>query len=187
MSEFLTKTYENFISSQEANQILEYCQTTTNWRPIPDSFWHDRTINYLVAKDEKIGQILKNIILNIQKVIIKDYSQQTYPDTMDIVRWFPGTQQTPHCDDMSDSIHRQDFAHRLFGCVLCLNDNYKGGETYYPEHNYKVTPKQGTLVIHPGDCDHRHGVTQIENNIRYTIASFWTLNINKIIDPDLIK
>lgn len=182
---FLTKTYENFISAKEAKEILDFCHNTNDWRSIPDSFWDNRTINYLAIENDNIKKILKNIITNIQKLIIKDFNKKTYPDTMDVVRWFPGMSQGPHCDDMRDSIHHQDFAHRLFGCVLCINDNYKGGETYYPEHNFKVTPKQGKLVIHPGDCNHKHGVTQIEENIRYTIASFWTSDINKIMDPKL--
>lgn len=185
MSEFLTKTYENIISPREASEILEYCHATNDWRPIPDSFWNDRTIHYSVIQNGKIGTLLKKIALDIQKIIIKDYNQTTYPDTMDIVRWLPGMQQIPHCDDMSDSIHHKDFAHRLFGSVLCLNDDYKGGETFYPEHNYKFTPKQGTLVIHPGDCDHRHGVTKIEDKVRYTIASFWTCDANRAMDPEL--
>jgi hypothetical protein len=30
------------------------------------------------------------------------------------------------------------------------------------------------LAMHKGTPDYMHGVTKIENSIRYTIASFWT-------------
>jgi hypothetical protein len=30
------------------------------------------------------------------------------------------------------------------------------------------------LAVHPGDPEHLHGVTKVENGMRYTLASFWT-------------
>ena len=85
--------------------------------------------------------------------------------------------QPPHCDDMSDSKkENKNFNHRYFGCVIYLNDDYIGGETFYPDHNFKIVPKSGTLAIHLGDCNHRHGVTEVKENTRYTIASFWSFD-----------
>jgi hypothetical protein len=37
----------------------------------------------------------------------------------------------------------------------------------------QITPEMGKLAVHPGDVDHLHGVTKIEENVRYTIAFFW--------------
>jgi len=57
-----------------------------------------------------------------------------------------------------------------------LNDDFDGGETYYPQHNFSVKPKLGRLAIHPGDSAHEHGVSEIKNNTRYTLAAVWTRN-----------
>lgn len=183
---FIAKSFDNFLNEEEVNIYLQYCSITNKWANIPNSFWDKRVINFNIIKTENL--ILRKIILktinNIQQKMIEEYNltEVPYPDTLDIVRWFPGMEQTPHCDDMSDSDSKQQFKHRYFGCIIYLNDDYGGGYTYYPEHNFSIKPKSGKLAIHLGDCNHRHGVTKILNKTRYTIASFWGFNKNKTIN-----
>lgn len=184
MSEFLTKTFDNFLSKEEISSILDYAKKSDTWRKIPGNFWDNRTINLSVMEDQSVFKIIEGIIFKVQQIMIKEYQTPStpYPDTVDLVRWFPGMEQIPHCDDMSDNEKEKSrFQHRYFGSVICLNDNYQGGRTYYPEHNFEVTPKAGTLVVHLGDCNHRHGVTKIEKETRYTLASFWTFDKNKAL------
>lgn len=38
-----------------------------------------------------------------------------------------------------------------WGCVIYLNDNYEGGEIYYPKKNIQYKPKAGSLICHIGD------------------------------------
>jgi hypothetical protein len=185
MNNFLTKTFDNFLTKEEIYLILNYVKKTENWRKIDsNTFWNNRTINLSVIEDNNIFKIIQNIIFKLQKIIIDNYDTPSipYPDTVDLVRWFPEMKQDPHCDDMSDHENeKSNFQHRYFGSVICLNDDYIGGKTYYPEHNFEITPKAGTLVIHLGDCNHRHGVTKVENAIRYTLASFWTFDKDRAL------
>jgi hypothetical protein len=187
MNNFIAKTFDNILEQEDVDQLISYCNTTDKWRVIAEHwFWHNRTINYLVINEENknLGSILEKIIKKTQKLLIEEYKLEDpiYADTLDLVRWFPGMKQEPHCDDMSDNkdVHSA-FQHRYFGCVLYLNENYVGGHTYYPQHNFSIKPKTGTLAVHLGDCNHRHGVTKIENNIRYTVASFWTFDKTRAI------
>ena len=107
-----------------------------------------------------------------------------YPDHLSVSRWFPGTSLPPHVDDMTDSKEEGDewFHHRDFGIVVYLNEEFTGGETYYPNHEVDVEPKVGRLVIHPGDSNHEHGVRKVEGGTRYTLSSFWTKNIEYFDD-----
>ena len=77
---------------------------------------------------------------------------------------------------MSDSIEdgSEWFHHREFGAVVYLNDDFESGYTYYPNFDVEIKPKAGTLVLHPGDEIHRHGVRGSRGGNRYTISSFWT-------------
>jgi hypothetical protein len=130
-------------------------------------------------KNVDIAIIVNNIRKKIKKIIELEYGngKEVYADLIQIVRWFPGMEQQPHADDMKN-IDDADkwFNHRDFGAILYLNDDYEGGITYYPEYELGIIPKSGRLAIHPGDSDHLHGVTKIENVNRYTIASFWTFD-----------
>jgi hypothetical protein len=101
--------------------------------------------------------------------------EDVYSDTLQIVRWFPEMEQPPHADDMTNT-DIKGLEHRAYGSIIYLNDNYEGGKTYYPNFDVSITPKVGNLAIHPGDPEHLHGVTKIQDGMRYTIASFWTLN-----------
>lgn len=184
MSKFLTKTFSDFLSEEEVSLILNYAKKTESWRKIPGNFWDSRTINLSAIEDKNIFDLIEKTIFRIQETMVKEYDipSKPYADTMDLVRWFSGMEQAPHCDDMSDNeTEKNKFSHRYFGSVICLNDNYSGGRTYYPEHNFEVVPKSGTLVIHLGDCDHRHGVTKVEGETRYTLASFWSLDKNRAL------
>ena len=59
-----------------------------------------------------------------------------------------------------------------YGFVLYLNDDYTGGEIYYPKLNIEYKPKAGDLVIHPGSEEYSHGVRDIVSGERYNITLF---------------
>jgi hypothetical protein len=184
INKFSAKTFSEVLSLEESSCLLDFCKNASSWRSIPDSFWHDRTINYLALQDEKIKKIISEKFVKIQKIIKDAYSlnSNVYPDTIDIVRWLPGMEQSPHCDDMSNNEKEHSrFKNRFFGAIVYLNDDFAGGETFYPDHDFKITPETGMLAVHLGDCNHRHGVTKVQNFTRYTIASFWSFDKNSAV------
>ena len=77
-----------------------------------------------------------------------------------------------------------------FGYQIFLNDDFNGGETFYPEDNFYIKPKPGHLVIFK--TSELHGVTVVEGNPRYTITSNFGLNPNNEkyvptpIDPEWV-
>lgn len=172
---FNAKISENFLNKQECEMLIDYANKSNRWTGGGSDFWADRVFPPALFDKDSVELVLfKNIYKRIQDFIKKEYNlEKIEADEMSIVRWFPGTEQPPHCDDMSNT-DIQGFSHRNFGVIVYLNDDYQGGQTYYPQHSFYVEPKQGKIAVHPGDSDHLHGVTKIEKNIRYTIASFWS-------------
>lgn len=79
-----------------------------------------------------------------------------------------------------------------FAYQIYLNDNFGGGETYFPEHSISIKPKPGHLIIF--DSSLPHGVNTVTKNPRYTITSNFVPNPNNtkyviydIDDPDVYK
>jgi hypothetical protein len=178
---FNAVTLDNFISKKDADALIRFAESVETWdQDGMDSFWNNRSLNAIniyEKHDKDIGMYLYELRNRIGIAMASAYGESAvYPDLFQIVRWFPGQEQTPHSDDMTehDNPDLEWFAHRHYGSVLYLNDNYEGGHTYYPQHNFEVVPKAGTLAMHPGTPDHMHGVTTIEGSVRYTIASFWS-------------
>lgn len=175
---------ENFLSKEDCDYLIETAIASDLWESGGTEFWDNRVINYWKMKnyDGKAAEIMLNANDRCGNVIRNNYhAEEVYSDTLQIIRWFPGMEQPPHADDMTNTdIH--GFEHRVFGSIIYLNDTYEGGQTYYPNFDIKITPKAGSLAIHPGDPEHLHGVTKVENDMRYTIASFWTFNKNRSHD-----
>lgn len=175
---FNAKVISDFIPKEEAEEIVYFVKQIEPWENGGSDFWDNRTLNAITIYNEyskELGEYLYNLRTRIGKAIKELYSlDEIYPDLFQIARWLPGMEQHPHADDMTNTEGNEWFHHRHFGSILYLNDDYEGGHTYYPQHNMSIIPQAGELAIHPGDTDHMHGVSMIEGNIRYTIASFWT-------------
>lgn len=177
---FNAKIIKDFISKEEAEEIVYIAKTIDPWENSVSSFWDNRVLNASTIHrnyNNTLGEYLYGLRTKIGEAIQEQYGidEPVYPDLLQICRWFPGMEQQPHADDMSnvegaDPWHR----HREFGAIIYLNDDYTGGHTYYPQHDIEIVPEVGTLAIHPGDPSHLHGVTKMDGNIRYTIASFWS-------------
>lgn len=178
---FNAVTKENFITKANCEYLIKTVTGLDIWESGGTGFWENRVLNYytILQHDKKAAEIMLDANNRCGNVIKNNYAiPEVYSDTLQIIRWFPGMEQPPHADDMTNTdIH--GFEHRVFGSIIYLNDDYEGGQTYYPNYKISITPQAGKLAVHPGDPDHLHGVTKIEGGMRYTIASFWTLDKNK--------
>ena len=65
----------------------------------------------------------------------------------------------------------KDPGNDVFAALIYLNDDYVGGETCF--ENTKVIPETGKLVIF-SNHDLLHSVNMVKQNIRYTLALWFT-------------
>jgi len=180
---FNAKTQNEFLSKEEVDTFLGLIQDTDAWEKSPVEFWDNRIISYHSVKDKfglEVANLFSDIIARIKDFIIKEYEldKDLTPGAISICRWFPGMEQPPHADDMTNT-DTKGYEDNAFGSVIYLNENYTGGKTYYPDYGIEVTPETGKLAVHPGNVNHIHGVTKVEENMRYTIASFWKYKIKE--------
>jgi hypothetical protein len=187
---FNAKTFDGFLSSEQCQYLIQTAVRSNLWESGGSEFWDNRTINYskLIGFDRTAADIMLEANVRCKVAIKEAYGldKDVYSDTLQVIRWFEGMSQPPHADDMSNT-DIQGFDHRVFGSIIYLNADYLGGHTYYPNFGTEVVPAVGKLAVHPGDPEHLHGVTTIENGTRYTIASFWTFNKEKSHDWSVYK
>jgi hypothetical protein len=179
------KFIKNFVSAEDCEYLISVATRLENWESGGGAFWDNRVLNYtsILKLDRDAAIIMLDANIRCGQAIKEEYSldDSVYSDTLQVVRWFPGMEQPPHADDMTNT-DINGFQHRSYGSIIYLNDSYSGGHTYYPNFNFDIKPEAGALAIHPGDPEHLHGVTQVQDGIRYTIASFWTLDRSKAHD-----
>jgi hypothetical protein len=54
--------------------------------------------------------------------------------------------------------------------LLYFNDNYQGGEIYFPDHSVSIKPKAGSVVIFPSNFN--HGVKLVSSGSRYLTSVY---------------
>lgn len=60
-----------------------------------------------------------------------------------------------------------------YAAVLYLNDDYTDGEIFWPNKDFVLKPKPGSLIMFPGTDEFNHGVKHVgEGPIRYVMPGF---------------
>jgi predicted 2-oxoglutarate/Fe(II)-dependent dioxygenase YbiX len=106
------------------------------------------------AVEEFLGKRVKNVTMSGHK-----YPTGSYAD--------------PHSDSSELDGTPNAWQMNKYACILYLNDNYSGGELYFPQHELDIAPGAGRLLIFEGSHEYLHGVREITSGDRFTILAFW--------------
>jgi hypothetical protein len=172
--------YKNFLTNEEIHLIMKECLSSlqSDWHGIESEKIYSLIKNnsnltkkfdrHVEKWDKTKYQIKNNDFLNGIKNKIDSICENGYiaSDDYKIVNKFSdGRDMDVHHDAVLDSSIK-------FGAVIYLNDNYQGGEIFYPELDFKYKPSAGDLIIHPAKDEYKHGVNKVFNGNRYSIAFF---------------
>lgn len=94
-----------------------------------------------------------------------------------ITRMSAGAFQIPHPDKRRDVwIYQDEFLpDNDLTAVVYYNENFEGGELFFPQHDVSITPHKGLVVTYPGDNEHLHGVKEVVSGVRYTTPFFFPI------------
>lgn len=159
--------YKNFISESECIKLYNYCISLSDdqWNFKSQHEWFDGKVS---APTDELLFLYKRI------------SDLVYPDykmlpSLNLRRLQKGQDMYLHSDSMQkNSKNNYDSSsHTIqYGIVVYFNDNYEGGEIYYPNKNLEYRPNAGDLVIHGGQKDCEHGVKTVTEGARYSYSNF---------------
>ena len=143
---------DNSISKSECDHLIKLFEadgSTHSWLD-----YQVMTINALV--DKKTSDI-----------ILKVARQSSYKvQWCEIAKRPPGSGHPKHIDDTSNKT--------VFSSVTYLNDDFTGGKTYII-NDIEVPPKTGRTLYFDGRF-YEHGVTEIKDSDRYTLAIWYKKN-----------
>jgi predicted 2-oxoglutarate/Fe(II)-dependent dioxygenase YbiX len=60
--------------------------------------------------------------------------------------------------------------------VMYLNDNYTGGELFFPYINYTYTPEEGDIVLFPSNFLYSHAALPVKEGIKYSAVTMFDYN-----------
>ena len=173
----------NFLPPEECLYLIKYFKKTTK-RYAKHGFWDGRVVGLDLITDIKVRKIVEDLHARICGYTCKYYDEDyIYVDYSNLVYWGPNNELTPHCDNMDkdDPEREHDTPHRTYSAVLCLNEDYEGGHTIFPELNVEYPGVTSRLIVFPSGRSHLHGVTEVTSGSRYTFAMWMTRSRNKIM------
>ena len=186
-------TLENFMTEEEITALDSFIRNNEHWdvtethynddgTVIYDSeYWKDRVATYDTIRktSEEIPKIIEGMVARLKVEVDKYLQVDAIPTSPAMVRWLPGQLQMPHADkELHEEPNRgipNDFPYYDIAGLFYINDDYEGGELYFPLQGIQFKPKRGAAYFFPGDMNYIHGVTKIESGIRYTCPFFWTI------------
>jgi hypothetical protein len=133
----------------------------------------------------RVMQQLRALTLTILNQAIRP-DEPLYSDTAQLVRWHEGIELQPHVDNMEPDGRPNISPHRSFSSILYLNDDYEGGETFFPGYGIRIKPTAGALVVFGAGPEYVHGITRVTRGLRYTYAGWFTYDKN-FEDPNAPK
>lgn len=158
---------ENFLSKNELTILLSMAKNS------PENFWHQDD-----SPDHWKGKVLM-----IETALVYGPADRAFMSALNtkisnlfvdawevlsissIMRYRPGEGKGPHRDNDGE----KDL-NNVYGLVVYLNDDYEGGEIYYPSIKYSIKPKKNSVLIHYAGLE--HGVSDVISGIRYVLTSF---------------
>jgi hypothetical protein len=81
----------------------------------------------------------------------------------------------------------QGVSSRVLSTVAYLNDDYVGGEIYFPNQGFIYKPRKFSAVFFPSaGTEYIHGINMVESGHRYT-ALYMHTSQKQFADKDFLK
>lgn len=94
-------------------------------------------------------------------------------ELFDIISPARAQRQYPGCGGLRVHYDAEWESGMAMSIVIYINDDYNGGDLAFPDHDFKVKPKAGSLLIFPATDDYIHGVEEVlDGPSRYAIPAF---------------
>lgn len=163
------KIHNNFLSQEECSLIINECkQYLMEGKFITDIYNRAVYRNFLEPA-------LYPIVEKINRFAEKEYKNKSGEQIFLKNIWLSihkiGPGAIPHVDSKTGNYTRDM---ELTGLIY-LNEEFSGGKLRFPRLKYDYSPKMGDLLLFPSNNDkYAHGVSAIENGVRYSIAFWYT-------------
>ena len=185
--------FEDFLTIEEIELLNTFMKDFDydNLMEHEFKYWGKRLINqYQMNLNPGYENVMDGIMPTLNDIILRtidtlnehDHPAEWAPSPHNLIKMFSNSSGVPFGGDdyLEMFVHVDNQAHMespiMWGCVVYLNDNYEGGEIYYPDYNYSYKPKPGSMVLHEGNT--RHGVKKVLSGDRFCMASLVTINGN---------
>ena len=174
--------FENFLPDDLCDTIVAWFSTRPKMNVSGrNRLFNGKTIDYSNIQDYTIKRWVNAFKFDATAVAKKVFNEEyLYPDYTDLVSWESGSGMILHADNCDQEGEPNFCSWRNYSGVLYLNEDFAGGETFFPRHGpHFIKPMKGKLALYPAGIDYSHGVSTVVGT-RYTMPIWFTKDRNYI-------
>lgn len=165
---FFIHSHKNFLTEEECQKLIDSGEGKWEEAKVYGGAKGVRTAECIWLKNNtKLSKDIRQRVAKLFSIDIKNMER------LHVIKYQPGGEYKPHHD------HRNEENPRVKSILIYLNDDYLGGETYFPNVQRKVKPETGRLIAWDNlmidgepDKDSMHAGLPIKDGIKY-IATIW--------------
>jgi hypothetical protein len=167
----------DFVSKDVAKKMVDYFKKEDRWgetafngsRGAPTQPGSTKPSDFGLSDD-----IFDVVNSKLEDAIRKVYGKDVIPTSIHAQKWEVGSSANPHSDNSDfDGNPTEGFDNLKYVGILYLNNDYEGGDLFFPEHEISIHPNAGSMYLFSGGVENIHGVTEITSGTRYSVVSFW--------------
>lgn len=181
---------KNFVDADDLLAVRAFLSTIDEWVDPGENkyaddgtclydadYWRNRQCSGDIIHriNPQIFSIIEYYIHKMKTLLELRFNVLLSPRPPVLVKWITGTEQQPHADKQLNDGSPNPFPDYDLNSLIYYNDEFDGGELYYPQHDIEIKPEPGLAVAHPGDIHFLHGVRPITSGERWTTPSFYTV------------
>lgn len=170
---------DNFITPEDAQTLIDEQKNPSESNPYPDyykkrfggtAFPYNKIVMDLL---KKYGYISNEVHQKLRGFVNPIYVFKAFGS------WWPeGTRGDMHIDAQGPEPWIE------FSTVIYLNEDFEGGEIYFPNQNFVYKPKKYSAVFFPSaGTEHVHGITTVTSGNRHT-ALYMHTSLPTHVDPE---
>ena len=167
----------NFVSAEEAESMIKYFESKADmWGDI--AFYGSSGMGIMQDDEETkdfglYPKFFQELTAKYKQAVETVFGRPVKPNTSHAQKWDVGGFASPHSDNSDFDGNPTSFQINKYVGILYLNENYEGGNLYFPDHNIDFKPPAYSFITFPGGIENVHGVSEITKGTRYTMVSFW--------------
>jgi hypothetical protein len=183
--------FRNFIENDDLITISSFARTISEWANDKEEneyaedgtctynaeYWNNRQCTGVILQriNPHVYGLIDKYIDKMANVINETFLCRVSKRPPCIIRWFAGIEQRPHADKQMNDGSPNPFTTYDINSLFYYNDDFEGGELYYPQHDITIKPEPGLAVFHPGDINYLHGVKMVKSGERFTTPAFYSV------------
>lgn len=183
---------KNFFEEKKINTILSYMKNEMDWsiNNFEDDSWGNKSGFTWVNTpfDSPIYEDINEMSIEALNIAIFKYGRHLR-STHNIIcrKWEIGESQGIHSDteEVGEDGILNPFPNNIssgkyplylsdYSCYIYLNDDYEGGEIFFPDYGIEIKPSAGSIIMFPSGTLYRHGVREVFLSNRYTLGMYFT-------------